>query len=88
MPKAVVDAKRAQYLKRGKPPRRTRLINDSSYSIIGTYGAEYTTGRTLRWYPAAAGQERGAHDEDTRRERSLTPLVGQPLPPHVPGDPT
>ena len=41
VPKAVVDAKRAQYLQRGKPLRRTRLMNDSNYSIISTYGAEY-----------------------------------------------
>jgi len=41
VPAAVVDAKRAQYLQRGKPAKRTYLMNKSDYTIIGTYGAEY-----------------------------------------------
>jgi group II intron reverse transcriptase/maturase len=42
VPTAVLDAKRAQYLQRnGKPLRRTALMNENPYSIIGSYGAEY-----------------------------------------------
>jgi len=42
VPKAVLDAKRAQYLQRSsKPLRRTALMNENPYTIIGTYGAEY-----------------------------------------------
>jgi group II intron reverse transcriptase/maturase len=42
VPKAVLDAKRSQYLQRsGKPLRRTRLMNEHPYTIISTYGAEY-----------------------------------------------
>jgi group II intron reverse transcriptase/maturase len=41
VPAAMVNAKRAQYLQRGKPAKRTYLMNKSDYTIIGTYGAEY-----------------------------------------------
>jgi hypothetical protein len=41
VPAAMVNAKRAQYLQRGKPTKRTYLMNKSDYTIIGTYGAEY-----------------------------------------------
>lgn len=41
VPKAAVETKRAQYLQRGKPARRPRLMNESDYTIIATYGAEY-----------------------------------------------
>ena len=37
----MIKAKCAPYLQRGKPARRTRLINDDDHTIVGTYGAEY-----------------------------------------------
>jgi hypothetical protein len=41
VPRAVIKAKCAPYLKHGKPERRTGLLNFDDYLIISTYGAEY-----------------------------------------------
>jgi len=41
VPPAVLHAKCDQYLQHGKPLRRSRLMNESDYAIIGSYGAEY-----------------------------------------------
>ncbi len=41
VPRAVIKAKCAPYLKRGKPERRTELLNLPDTLIISTYGAEY-----------------------------------------------
>ena len=41
VPEPVIHTKRAQYHQHGKPARRTPLMNESDYTIIGTYGAEY-----------------------------------------------
>jgi hypothetical protein len=41
VPKDVIKAKRAPYLKLGKPEARTRLVNESDHAIVETYGAEY-----------------------------------------------
>ena len=52
VPKAVIKAKCAPYLKRGKPARRTELMNQDNHVIISTYGAEY---RGLVQYYLLAG---------------------------------
>ena len=41
VPRAVIKTKCARYLKRGKPERRTQLMNADDHTIIGVYGAEY-----------------------------------------------
>ncbi len=41
VPRAVIKAKCAPYLKLGKPERRTELLNLPDTLIISTYGAEY-----------------------------------------------
>ena len=41
VPLAVIKAKSAPYMTRGKPAHRTRLMNDDDLTIISTYGAEY-----------------------------------------------
>jgi hypothetical protein len=41
VPRTVIKAKCAPYLQRGKPARRTRLVNYDDYHIVATYGAEY-----------------------------------------------
>ena len=41
VPRQVIKAKCAPYLKLGKPERRTELLNLSDSLIISTYGAEY-----------------------------------------------
>jgi len=41
VPRAVIKAKCAPYLKHGKPERRTELLNLDDHTIISTYGAEY-----------------------------------------------
>ena len=52
VPQAVIKAKCAPYLKRGKPERRTELINRDDLAIISSYGAEY---RGLIQYYLLAG---------------------------------
>ncbi len=41
MPKDVINAKSAPYMARGKPARRSALLNDPDHAIISRYGAEY-----------------------------------------------
>jgi group II intron reverse transcriptase/maturase len=41
VPAAVVKAKSAPYLSRGKPACRNPLVNESDYVIVGKYGIEY-----------------------------------------------
>lgn len=41
VPTAVIKAKCAPYTQRGKPARRTRLMNMDDYTIVALYGAEY-----------------------------------------------
>ena len=41
VPRAVIKAKCAPYLKHGKPERRPELLNLDDHLIISTYGAEY-----------------------------------------------
>ncbi len=52
VPQAVIKAKCAPYLKRGKPERRTELMNRDDLAIISSYGAEY---RGLIQYYLLAG---------------------------------
>jgi group II intron reverse transcriptase/maturase len=41
VPRTVIKAKCAPYLLRGKPARRTQIINRDDYHIVATYGSEY-----------------------------------------------
>ncbi|HKR52665.1 MAG TPA: group II intron reverse transcriptase/maturase, partial [Pseudonocardiaceae bacterium] len=41
VPTAVIKATCASYTQRGKPARRTRLMNMDDYTIVSIYGAEY-----------------------------------------------
>jgi len=41
VPRSVIKAKSARYMQRGKPARRTQLMNIDDHDIIGIYGAEY-----------------------------------------------
>ena len=41
VPRDVIKAKCAPYLKHGKPERRSQMVNDDDYTIVRTYGAEY-----------------------------------------------
>ena len=41
VPRDVIKAKCAPYLQRGKPERRTQLVNEDDHDIVRTYGAEY-----------------------------------------------
>jgi group II intron reverse transcriptase/maturase len=52
VPRHVIKAKCAPYMKRGKPERRTELLNRDDLTIISTYGAEY---RGLIQYYLLAG---------------------------------
>ncbi|HYS41813.1 MAG TPA: group II intron reverse transcriptase/maturase, partial [Pseudonocardiaceae bacterium] len=52
VPTAVIKAKCALYLQRGKPATRTPLVNRGEFDIVATYGAEY---RGLVQYYLLAG---------------------------------
>lgn len=41
VPRSVVSAKQARYMKRGKPARRPELLNQDDHVIISTFGSEY-----------------------------------------------
>ena len=41
VPAEVIKAKCAPYMQRGKPARRTRMMNMDDYAIVSIYGAEY-----------------------------------------------
>ncbi len=41
VPRDVIKAKCAPYLKHGKPERRGQMVNDDDFTIVRTYGAEY-----------------------------------------------
>jgi len=41
VPTSVIKAKSAPYLSRGKPERRSQLINEDEHTIVASYGAEY-----------------------------------------------
>ncbi|MGO4649967.1 reverse transcriptase domain-containing protein [Nocardia sp. 2YAB30] len=41
VPRSVVSAKQAQYMRRGKPARRPELLNQDDHIILSTYGSEY-----------------------------------------------
>jgi group II intron reverse transcriptase/maturase len=41
VPASVIKAKSTSYMKRGKPARRTHLMNLDDYTIVSVYGAEY-----------------------------------------------
>jgi hypothetical protein len=41
VPVEVIKAKCAPYMQRGKPARRTRMMNMDDYIIVSVYGAEY-----------------------------------------------
>jgi group II intron reverse transcriptase/maturase len=41
VPRTVIKARCAQYCQRGKPARRTQIMNRDDYTIVAAYGAEY-----------------------------------------------
>jgi hypothetical protein len=58
VPKSVIQAKSALYLKCGQPARRSQVINYGDYDIVRIYGAEY---RGLVQYYLLAGDVRRLH---------------------------
>ncbi len=52
VPRSVIKAKCAPFLKRGKPALRPELVNEDDHTIVATYGAEY---RGLVQYYLLAG---------------------------------
>ena len=41
VPASVIKARQAPYLSRGKPERRSQLVNEDDHTIVSTYGAEW-----------------------------------------------
>jgi group II intron reverse transcriptase/maturase len=41
VPSSVIKARQAPYLSRGKPERRSQLVNEDDHTIVSTYGAEW-----------------------------------------------
>jgi group II intron reverse transcriptase/maturase len=58
VPPSMIKAKIALYSKRGKPARRSQVINFSDYDIVRTFGAEY---RGIVQYYLLAGDVRRLH---------------------------
>jgi group II intron reverse transcriptase/maturase len=58
VPTSVIKAKSALYMQRGKPTRRSQVINYSDHDIVRIYGAEY---RGLVQYYLLAGDVRRLH---------------------------
>lgn len=58
VPTSVIKAKTALYRERGKPARRSQVINYSDYDIVRIYGAEY---RGIVQYYLLAGNIRRLH---------------------------
>ena len=58
VPESVIKAKSAPYFKRGKPARRSQLINHDDYDIVRIFGAEY---RGIVQYYLLAGDVRRLH---------------------------
>jgi group II intron reverse transcriptase/maturase len=58
VPEAVIKAKSAPYLSRGKPACRNPLINEADYTIVAKFGAEY---RGIVQYYLLAGNVRRLH---------------------------
>jgi hypothetical protein len=52
VPVEVIKAKCADYMQRGKPARRTQLMNLDDYTIVSIYGAEYRG--TVQYYLLAS----------------------------------
>ncbi len=58
VPKDVVTAACARYMKGGKPARRTTIVNQHDYVIVNTFGAEY---RGIVQYYLLAGNVHRLH---------------------------
>jgi group II intron reverse transcriptase/maturase len=58
VPASVIKAKSAPYLSRGKPACRNTLVNETDYTIVGSFGAEY---RGIVQYYLLAGNVRRLH---------------------------
>ena len=69
VPGDVIKAKCARYMRRGKPERRTELMNEQDHAIIGRYGAEY---RGIVQYYMLAGD---VYRLDRLHWVMLTPLL-------------
>ena len=52
VPRSVIKAKSARYMRHGKPAHRRDLLNESDHTIVATFGAEY---RGLVQYYLLAG---------------------------------
>ena len=52
VPRSVIKAKSARYMRRGKPAHRSDLVNQNDHTIVATFGAEY---RGLVQYYLLAG---------------------------------
>jgi group II intron reverse transcriptase/maturase len=75
VPRAVITAKTAPYLKHGKPWHRPELMNLDDPEIISAYGAEY---RGLAQYYLLAGNVSRLHRLRWAAETSMLKTLGAP----------
>ena len=80
VPRSVIKAKSARYLRRGKPAHRSDLVNQNDHTIVATFGAEY---RGIVQYYLLAGNvywmsrvRMGHADIDAEDFGGKAPLVG------------
>jgi group II intron reverse transcriptase/maturase len=75
VPRAVIKAKCAPYLKHGKPERRPELLNLDDHLIISTYGAEY---RGIVQYYLLAGDVWRMNRLEWAAKTSMLKTLGAP----------
>jgi group II intron reverse transcriptase/maturase len=75
VPRAVITAKTAPYLRHGKPGHRPELMNLDDPEIISSYGAEY---RGLAQYYLLAGNVSRLHRLRWAAETSMLKTLGAP----------
>jgi group II intron reverse transcriptase/maturase len=75
VPRDVIKAKSAPYLKLGKPERRNQMVNDDDHTIVRTYGAEY---RGLVEYYLLAGDAWRLNRLEWVMKTSMLKTLGAP----------
>ena len=75
MPRDVIKAKCAPFLKLGKPERRNQMVNEDDHTIVRTCGAEY---RGLVEYYLLAGDAYRLNRLEWVMKTSMLKTLGAP----------
>ena len=75
VPRSVVKANTARYMRRGKPAHRSDLVNHNDHTIIATFGAEYRG--LVQYYLLAGNAYRLSRVEWSMRTSMLRTLAAK-----------